>query len=103
MNTKWIYPKTITQDMVNRARVDSNYHTSCNLNAMLELGYCTECGLVPRGCVREGCGTSGFWNNGWCRLFNKETLSHPKKFSKIKRKYDLARNKHLEYLKCNLC
>jgi hypothetical protein len=46
----------VTEEMVRFARTDDPWHMAQNLNAMMELGYCPECGLVPVGCVREGCG-----------------------------------------------
>lgn len=32
------------------------WHIAANINAMMQHGYCSKCGLTPNGCAREGCG-----------------------------------------------
>jgi len=46
----------VTEEMMCLARTDDLWHYAQNLNAMMRLGYCRICGLVPSGCEREGCG-----------------------------------------------
>ena len=46
----------VTAEMVDFARVEDSWHFATNLNAMMQHGYCTKCGLTPAGCKREGCG-----------------------------------------------
>lgn len=46
----------VTEEMMHLARTDDLWHFAQNLNAMMRLGYCRTCGLVPSGCEREGCG-----------------------------------------------
>lgn len=53
---KWNIPSSIiTEDMIEIARTEDNWHFAQNLNAMMRLGYCKKCGLVPAGCKNEGC------------------------------------------------
>ena len=47
---------SVSEEMVRMARTDDPWHFAQNLNAMMRLGYCTACGMVPVGCEREGCG-----------------------------------------------
>lgn len=58
--------RLVSEDMVNRATygTDDPWHIAANLNAMMELGYCKKCGLVPVGCEREGCGPTTEVNHG---------------------------------------
>lgn len=54
---KYNMPSTVvTEDMLKRARTEDDWHFAQNLNAMMRLGYCKKCGLVPIGCKNEGCG-----------------------------------------------
>ena len=53
-----VKPTRITEDMIRLAKTDDLWHFANNLNAMLQYGYCSECGLVPAGCRREGCGAN---------------------------------------------
>ena len=46
---------TISEEMLRLAKTDDLWHFAANLNAMMQLGYCPKCGLVPVGCKREGC------------------------------------------------
>jgi len=55
-DSRFVYPDGITEEMMAFAKTDDTFHFAANLNAMLEHGYCKECGLVPSGCEREGCG-----------------------------------------------
>lgn len=45
----------ITANMIRFARVDDDWHFASNLNALMQKGYCSKCGLTPEGCKREGC------------------------------------------------
>ena len=49
---------TVSEEMVRLAKTEDPWHFAANLNAMMRLGYCRRCGLVPSGCMREGCGAS---------------------------------------------
>jgi len=53
-----VRPQRITEEMVRLATRGTTdpWHIAANLNAMREHGYCPNCGLVPAGCEREGCG-----------------------------------------------
>ena len=52
-----IKPTGISIEMMEFSRPsgDDMWHWTNNLSAMLRLGYCRKCGLVPNGCRREGC------------------------------------------------
>lgn len=50
MSENFVYPKRITEEMINLAKVDSSWHFAENLNSMLQFGYCKECGLIPQSC-----------------------------------------------------
>lgn len=50
MSENFVYPKRITEEMINLAKVDSSWHFAENLNSMLEFGYCKKCGLFPKSC-----------------------------------------------------
>lgn len=53
-----IKPERITPELMEMCKpsLGSKWHWAMNINAVLEDGYCSECNLVPVGCVREGCG-----------------------------------------------
>jgi hypothetical protein len=75
---KYIKPSDhITSDMIEKAMTDDNWHFAQNLNAMMRLGYCKICGLVPSGCKNEGCGarqmTQQEINKRICKLAGVES------------------------------
>ena len=53
-----VRPDCITEKLLRITQPSSNdyWHWAGNLRAVLELGYCDNCKLVPDGCIREGCG-----------------------------------------------
>lgn len=52
-----VMPVGVSIEMMqfSRPQGDDLWHWANNLSAMLRLGYCRKCGLVPEGCKREGC------------------------------------------------
>ena len=52
-----IHPTLVSVEMMEFARPsnDNTWIWASNLTAMLRLGYCRKCGMVPEGCRREGC------------------------------------------------
>ena len=68
---RFVRPLRVSEEMLKFARSDDLWHFAANLNAMLNNGYCPKCGLVPDGCVNEGCGVEA-WS--W-RVRNKRTNS----------------------------
>ena len=51
----YLKPNRVTEEMLELSQVEDKWHWANNLNAMIEEGYCNNCGLVPSGCIREGC------------------------------------------------
>ena len=56
-NNRIVRPTSVTEDVLIRARPsnDDTWHWGANIRAIMEHGYCSECGLTPAGCEREGC------------------------------------------------
>lgn len=55
---KLIKPTKVTDEMIKLAKTDDPWHFANNINSMIKFGYCSECGLIPSGCRREGCQSS---------------------------------------------
>lgn len=61
-STSFVLPSSqVSEDMIrrvfrNHALPYDAWHIAAKLNAMMQHGYCAECGLTPNGCAREECG-----------------------------------------------